>query len=294
MKCFIATSDWHLTTQRPSSRTDQFPKTPLRKARFVINQAQKHDGLLCLAGDLFDTPYISGTPFSLIEEVIGLLKPIAHRLCLAAGQHDMRYHQKSLQNTPFSVVVKACEINRQPKTIKVNGEEWFIQICDWGSEIPQPVSHPALLVVHETIIQPTMKFPGKNARDFLAKYGYDLVISGDNHLTFMEEYRGRVLVNTGSLVRLSIDQKDRQPVIAKITPENGKLEVEWIKIPIEPDVFEHRPDETDSTTIDIVNYVEKLRNCQIKSRDVLNIIKKAARAHNVDHILKIVLRRLEK
>lgn len=139
-----------------------------------------------------------------------------------------------------------------------------------------------------------MKFPGKTARDFLAKYGYDLIISGDNHLTFIEEYQGRILVNTGSLVRLSIDQKGRQPVIAKVIPKNGKLEAEWIKVPIEPDVFEYRSNAADSVTLDIVSYIEKLRNCQIKSKDVLNIIKEAARKHNVEHILKIVLNRLEK
>ena len=46
----------------------------------------------------------------------------------------------------------------------------------------------------------------------LKKYPeYDLILTGDNHKPFTEEYEGRLLVNPGSITRQSADQIDHTP-----------------------------------------------------------------------------------
>ena len=59
--------------------------------------------------------------------------------------------------------------------------------------------------------------------------GYDLIVTGDNHQSFTEEYQGRRLVNPGNLTRQVADQIDFQPRVALWYADTNTIE--WVNLP---------------------------------------------------------------
>ena len=75
-----------------------------------------------------------------------------------------------------------------------------------------------------------------SAGQILDKYPeYDLIVTGHNHKTFIEEKDGRLLVNPGSLMRQDADQIDHKPCVFLWYAESNR--VERIDIPHEKDVI---------------------------------------------------------
>jgi hypothetical protein len=71
--------------------------------------------------------------------------------------------------------------------------------------------------------------------DFLSNSDYDLIVSGDNHQSFMletKEKKKRYLFNCGSLMRSTIDQIDHKPCVYIF--DTDKRSYEKILIPIKP------------------------------------------------------------
>jgi DNA repair exonuclease SbcCD nuclease subunit len=72
------------------------------------------------------------------------------------------------------------------------------------------------------------------ASSILKKYPqFSLILCGDNHRTFVEEYEERLLVNPGSLMRMDADQIDHKPSIFLWYSDNS---VKQIFLPIEEGV----------------------------------------------------------
>lgn len=65
-------------------------------------------------------------------------------------------------------------------------------------------------------------------------HNFHLVASGDNHLQFTLEYRGHLLVNPGSMMRMSADQIHFQPsvFIVSIGEQTNVMEVDKRPFPI--------------------------------------------------------------
>jgi hypothetical protein len=75
-----------------------------------------------------------------------------------------------------------------------------------------------LLVWHVTTYQEKENWMdtvgAMSARAILKKYPqFKLILTGDNHKPFVEEYQGRLLVNPGSMLRTSASQVDHKPRI---------------------------------------------------------------------------------
>ena len=77
------------------------------------------------------------------------------------------------------------------------------------------------------------------AKSLLEKFPcYNLIVSGDNHQSFIEKYKDRILVNPGSIMRSTVAQYDHLPKIYLWKAKNNS--VETIDIPIKSalDVFD--------------------------------------------------------
>jgi DNA repair exonuclease SbcCD nuclease subunit len=75
-----------------------------------------------------------------------------------------------------------------------------------------------ILVAHKMITN--IVIPGMHCftlEDVARKTNADVVLSGDIHKPHHETVNGKLMVNPGSLARLSIDDRDREPQVAIIT-----------------------------------------------------------------------------
>jgi hypothetical protein len=125
--------------------------------------------------------------------------------------------------------------------------------CHWGQNPEKPsyigmfsngIIHiedieRKLLVWHIMTYQGKEPWPGCTdpmAAKLLRKYPmYDLIVTGDNHKPFVEEYEGRLLVNPGSIFRLTAGQIEHKPRVYLWYALTNT--VEPVYLPIEKDVI---------------------------------------------------------
>ena len=231
----LCTSDWHLRTTNPRYRIDGFFASQIDKVKWVIGAAEVHGcGLILIGGDVFDSPDI---PNWAKLELIQIFYRSDIPLFTVFGQHDMKYRRP--EDTVLSVFDETEVIyvlNEKPE-IEEDG------VCIYGTSYNGQIHEPKdpdktnVLVIHKMIVEDKPLWPGQTghsqAKKFIQKHSdYDLIVSGDNHNTFIKEYHGTTLINPGSLMRTKTDQQDHEPSV--FIYDTKTKETERLKIPILP------------------------------------------------------------
>lgn len=204
---FIATADIHITKQRPEKRKDNYLKTVLNKLEQIIQitKEQTHTNLLVVAGDFFDSPTV---PYDVTRQVIKLIKKHNIEILTVPGQHDLRYHQTGLNNTPLGILTETGLVSTTNRT------EFDMSLAGWNEE---PKKEAEILLIHKMVTEEFGLFPGHdytNAKQILKDYPWArLIISGDNHRPHLVEHKNRIQLNCGSVVRKRKDQIDYEPAV---------------------------------------------------------------------------------
>jgi len=224
----ILTADWHLQEKTPVARTDNFWETQWRKIDFISELQKEHDCPVLHSGDLFD--YWKPSPMFLSESTLRL----PDKFYSVIGNHDMPQHNLELQN-------KSGIYN-----LWINRKIDLLHCCHFGQKPEQfdnesslIISDKKILVWHVMTYKNEAPFPGceeSQAKKLLKKYpDYDLIVTGDNHTPFIEEYKGRLLVNPGSIFRLTAGQIEHKPRVYLWYADANT--VEPVYIPIEENVI---------------------------------------------------------
>lgn len=242
----ILTSDWHIRSDSPIARTDNYCEAMFGKLSFIIDLAQKHDCPILLAGDLGHRPGPRNWPFQLLYWCMTTL-PQAEIIAIA-GQHDLPGHQLDLFNESGMGILRkggAISFIQSPASFPQQGDKIHFELhpFSFGVPISKPTNEhcpvPRIAVTHQMIIQDRELWPGQKApkgHEILKKYPqYNLILSGDNHNAFTAEYEGRWLVNPGSLMRAHADQVDHKPRVYLWYADTN--EIEKVYIPIQQDVL---------------------------------------------------------
>jgi predicted phosphodiesterase len=152
------------------------------------------------------------------------------------GQHDLRYHNSDLGNTPLNVLIATdviCLLDKDPT--EFNRIAFYGS--GWGEEIPKITTKDFnVLVTHRMIINEEKIFDQQTefewANAFLLKNKFDLVISGDNHQFFVAQAGNKTLINCGSLMRSNIGQVNHKPSVVVFDTKTRKYEI--LRIPVKP------------------------------------------------------------
>lgn len=237
----IISADRHLRLTPPKSRTDDFFAAQERKFRFTLKLAQVSPPLV-EAGDFFNLAQQPKGHEGLLEWVISLLREYDVIPIITPGQHDLPGHSlQQIKNSSLGVLAAAGVIEllidqKTPHYDKNSG--WYISGCPYG-QLPDitVVGHPEVLLWHHMVTQDTL-WPGQEVVQpgrLLRLYPlFDLICTGDNHQTIVQEQDGRYLVNPGSTMRQTAAQVNHKPCVFKW--EQGKLE--QIFLPIEDNVLD--------------------------------------------------------
>jgi len=213
---FLCTGDWHIDTNKPERRTDDYWKTVQNKLSFILHLAVEEKAVILQPGDFFNTHKANDF---LKRYIIHRLRSLDLTVLTVFGQHDLRYHSSDVKNTPLGVLQAAdvaCVLDFDPieyKDVSVYGTSWY-------EDVPKPVDSKIvnILVTHKMIVKNEKVWEGQEdatmGNIFLKGSGYDLIVSGDNHQHFTITTRsGKHLVNCGSLLRTAIDQSDHVPMV---------------------------------------------------------------------------------
>jgi DNA repair exonuclease SbcCD nuclease subunit len=223
----IFCADIHVRETHPICRTDDFCEvTQWRKLSFIYQLQMQHNCPVFHSGDLFH--HWKPSPALLSKT----LEYLPNSFYTVYGNHDLPQHNLELKDK--------CGIYTllQANYLSVLGE------CSWG-QIPKEGSwhmhtnNRTILVWHKFVANSETKlWPGaevSTAKSLLKKYPqFDVILTGDNHQPFVEEYKGRLLVNPGSLSRQRTSETHHPRVYLYHSIDNTVTEV---LLPIEENVI---------------------------------------------------------
>lgn len=194
----ILTADWHLREDTPLCRADNYWEAQWKKVQFVSELQEKHDCPVLHAGDLFN--HWKPSPYLLSKTI----RNIPNDFWTVYGNHDLPQNSLDMKERSGVDTLLTSKVIR------------LLDGVHWGQEeILLSDSILNILVWHTMTYQGKEPWPGcpdPNSRQLLRKYKEPvLILTGHNHVPFVEEYQGRILVNPGALMRMSADQGDFKP-----------------------------------------------------------------------------------
>jgi len=239
----ILVSDCHLRESTPLCRTDDFWETQNKKIDFLFDLAKKEKCPIFIAGDIGQKPRWS---CRLLEWFISKINKDI-KIFAIPGQHDLINHRLDLWDSSAIGVLQAAKVitllgfDNFPSSLEFNN--FWLHGFPYGVGV-QNIKEldslkPHIAMTHEMIIEKVDLFPNQNAikgNQILKKHcGFSIVHSGDNHNAFTVEYKGRWLVNPGSLMRTTTDQVDHKPRVYLWYSETN--EIKPVYLPIEQGVI---------------------------------------------------------
>lgn len=210
----LCISDTHFRKLRPRHRLDSnYLATQIEKWAYIENYAIEH-GIKVIAhgGDITDAWDQSDS----IKEAFFNSMLSTQKICVF-GQHDLRNH-KYQTNTSLGVIIASKRMmlaNDRP--IYFLSESVSFYGASWGEEIPEIVTPDDFncLLIHRMIIDGDKVWEGQEkfvaAKNLLTDTKFDLIVSGDNHQTFVCQVGEQTLINSGSMMRAKVNQKDHKP-----------------------------------------------------------------------------------
>ncbi len=237
----ILTSDWHIRGIAPKCRLDREIYLGAQRAKmdFIFKLANKYRVPILHAGDLGDKPE---WPNFLLRRFIMARKnhDLEIPMFVIPGQHDLPMHRAVDWSKAGVGVLDGAGVIRtlyKPLSGKITYNGIQIDTAPFGCEVPlfkkSMGAKVFVLLIHRLLrgYKDNMLIPGESFDAFIKAHPeYDLIVSGDNHKTFIGCYHHTLLVNPGSLMRMSADQVYHEPTV--FLWDKATNEIEEVPIPI--------------------------------------------------------------
>lgn len=285
----ILTSDWHIRDDRPICRTDDYMKAQEKKINFILNLADEYNCPILIAGDLGHRPMWGDKLLNWFIDIYNYYRsilpmdtaPKAAQIFVILGQHDLlnhdlvRWYQGALgilRELAYSKIDIFHYDLDGGKLFAKNKRELTFTIYPFSYskpiKLPRYINHnnnKNIALAHTMVIksQQDKLWPEQkthSAQWYLKKFPcYDLLVTGDNHQSFAVEYKGRWLVNCGSMMRMTADQINHKPSVYLWYAKENK--VERVYLPIEKNVIDRSHIEVKEDHEDKINtFVQCLKD----------------------------------
>jgi len=209
----ILCSDLHLREDTPTCRTDDYWKAQWGKVQWLRKLSLRHNCPILCAGDIFHhwkpSPYL-----------IRMAHVFLPKMMVVAGQHDLPQHNLGLlEKSGLGVLEKTGKVYfPAPLDRTIEGYPYgIIQGFSYGEEL-KPAKPPyRIAIVHRFTWKGKPPWPGApeegNVKRVMKELrGFVLIVTGDNHIPFEKRNdQGQLLVNPGSMMRMTADQADHHP-----------------------------------------------------------------------------------
>ena len=287
---FVVMGDLHLAEASPRSRIDDYQETVFNKLEFIFKTADENDACILQPGDFFNQPNPS---YEFFSKMVLLLKRYSEVSVFSIyGQHDLRYRNRT--NTAIKALNHACDNFFILENNILYKKQYHLYGVSYGEEIPEvEYDKKNILLIHKMIIKDKKVWAGQadytEASGLLKKSGFGIIVSGDNHQLFTEEYKGRKLFNCGSVMRSSISQVNHKPTIFLIDDNC----MEEIQIPIQPSkkVFKLEEVERENSRSEEINsFIEGLSEQKEMGLDFEDNLEKYCKQNNVPKEIRQIIK----
>jgi DNA repair exonuclease SbcCD nuclease subunit len=203
----ILVSDLHMMGHTPVGRLDDAPTASLLKLEYILAWAKKHDGIVLVAGDFFDTP----RNWFVMIGVLNLLKKYEEvDVYSVFGQHDTyMYSEKTRDFTALGALAKSNWVTiLDSEPVQYDDFDLYGVHFRKNQIMPSVVNKNTynILVIH-TSISDAPAYPGHQytkAEAFMKKNkDFDIILCGDIHRNFfiISDDQEQCVVNTGPVIR---------------------------------------------------------------------------------------------
>lgn len=219
----ILVSDIHLSETTPISRTDDYINAQFEKLTFLqsLRRANHCSPVLC-SGDIFDK--WKNSPGFCSWAYLNL--PMG--MTVIPGQHDLPHHSHELYSKSSLALLET--VGQQINVLHY-GDSWATSFVSNKLEItgvpfgllegfkpPEQLdkNRKRVLLLHELVWEgrkPPWATNSYSAQEIIDLFGdsFDLIVTGDNHQSFVVRRGKTLLVNPGSMMRMDADQEDFKP-----------------------------------------------------------------------------------
>ena len=218
MRKIIAVGDLHLRDDTPVCRTDDYMEAMVSKMKF-LRSFEDEKTVFVFPGDVFhkwkSSPYL----LSLAIETF------PKNSIAVAGNHDLPGHNADrLCQSSLNVLNSANRIDIIRDPIVLSDGVIFRGFWE-GDELEftweedgEPNDYLKVAIAHTMVWSKEKPYPDvepeANVKNVMKKLkGFDLIVTGDNHKNFIVETSTQTLINAGSVMRMTADQKDHKPSI---------------------------------------------------------------------------------
>jgi predicted phosphodiesterase len=255
----ILFADLHLLENRPICRTDDIEITMINKLSFIQQLQIKHECPVFFSGDLTEKWKVSPWLISLA------LRYLPKHMIGVPGNHDLPAHNLNrLDESAYWALVSGGRIDDLSDGEEIEWDDMVVRGFPFGTKLmpTKPIKGmKQVAIVHHYVYKGRKPFPGQltGVTSLMRKLkGYDLILTGDNHLPFTHKSRGQLLVNPGSIFRWDADQIDDRPRVYLWYDDNT---IEPIFLPIEQGVISRdHIDIQNKRDERIVSFIARLNN----------------------------------
>ena len=234
----ILAADLHIRADIPLCRTDDYLKAQFNKLKFIFRLCQEDDCPLLVAGDIGNK---SQWPNWLLEKTIKIINKYKIEIICIPGQHDLPEHRLDYWEKSGCGVLHRAKTIQMLISLSCFYDDLLLSPFGYGNEIQHEKKRNKILniaIAHQMVIENKPLWPRQEApkgNTLLKKFPeYNLIVTGDNHNPFVIQYGGRLLVNPGSMMRMSANQIDHKPRVYKWYADTNTVEA--IYLPIEEGV----------------------------------------------------------
>lgn len=243
-------ADLHLRSNNPLCRIDDYQYAQNNKLLFIADLAREYNIPIIDSGDTFHKAF---SRKSLEITFINIFNQVSiYAIC---GNHDLVGHSyDNFNDSSIGVVFNALPYMQMKRESKVEEFKYSMSLKLKGKRIG---------VIHEYIHAPKIKnhkIEGYSTDQIFDKmFDYDLILTGDNHITFTKQRGNQLLVNPGSMMRMNADQINHKPCVFLWYAEDNR--VEQVFLPIEDNVIDVSHIDIEKEKLDRTNaFIERMNN----------------------------------
>lgn len=228
-------ADFHLRADQPLARIDDYREAQRDKLSQICVLRNKLKVPFINGGDLTHKPRVGD------EFLAWIMKKLPQPFYTIWGNHCLPFHNpEQYKTSALNTLEKSGDVIVMRERLILPENSLGIYPFNFP-DIPEnpkrkktPFKRAALchFLTYSGKDKPYPTFKGEDAKSWLKRLsGFDLIVVGDNHQTFLYEEKGtgRKILSPGSLLRDDAAQMDHRPCVW-IYYDNGDLEPHFLKV----------------------------------------------------------------
>jgi len=281
--------DTHFRAKNSIHRIGNMYQDILTKVDEVIELSKKCD-IVIHDGDFYDSPNVSN---GVIDDIVDRIEGSGIHWYVTVGNHDMSgANWASSKASALAHMFRRSEYIHELKELKYQGV--YIKSYPYYYAIEEDIKKNGLIHNKKDVFTIASTHSFISIKPFLKQVlhvqakdistNYDLVLCSHFHTLFNEVINNTRFINSGSLCRLSITERNHKPSIAIIDTEKRSVEIIELKSTKNAeDIFDFsKVDGKKEFNADIEKFVKSIESAEFQSTNIKDTVMYIGKENKVD------------